>query len=736
MTNARLFCDFMTTPNPLYVPLYTLSQGSVLDKDSAQPLSAGIVRFYRDSSRNTFKEVYQLTGTSPNYTFVSLGYTLTLSDIGTFVDDQGDPVVPYLYPYDTDGNVDLYYATCYSSLDGVTPAVFQFDVEAIPHLDDSDTENAGNNFDNELSNPQFVDVLFYPTNADYTYTLSGSATVSVAPNWDIVVSGAGSLTVKRVAITPGDIPTNPPYALEVNSTGFSGSDITLRQRIYRNSYIFTNGALSGYFIVNAQDATSHTLTMTFNQSNGTPSGTTIATGSATSGGAWVEVKGSVTLPVSTSSDTAEDGYIDIDISIPIGAHIQITSLQLISTDAEISDENNVYDQQTIYRQQDHLAHYYKPQLAYKPIPSYTVGWDFPFNPCQELGPTVSATALGANKSRYIADQTIAFEAVSNVLSYSFSQVNGLTVTTTGSNSAFALVQYLDAREAKQLLLNTLSVKIRGNTSLSTLNAKVTLWWTADATLPVVSPGTNNSLVATLSGGKPATFNGTWTEVPRGYFNDASFQLNTTLSEYDFTGWNGSAGGGAATATYFAIVIGFATMATTQTATIQYCTLMLGDIATPPPAMSEVETLTILQQYYEKSYDQTVLPGANTAAGGFRGALIVPQYVRVNGGTTTLYPTTFFVPYNTPKRTIPGGSIYDPNTGTVSNLIAAVNTDGTVTSASVTIVGNWNAAGLQGTKGSGVASAATGALVSHASGATINFGYLTFQHVSDARLGVV
>jgi len=60
------------------------------------------------------------------------------------------------------------------------------------------------------------------------------------------------------------------------------------------------------------------------------------------------------------------------------------------------------------RQIDHLFHYYKPLLAYKPIPSALIGWDFPTNPAQ-FGVTGSTGAIGANKSAYAWDQTILFQ---------------------------------------------------------------------------------------------------------------------------------------------------------------------------------------------------------------------------------------------------------------------------------------------------------------------------------------
>ncbi len=114
--------------NPLYIPLFTIEE-VILDKDSGLPLSGGVVSFYRDSQRLSPKEIYKITGSSPDYSFISMGAVLTLGISGTFVDDNGDPFVPYAYPYDANGELDLYYVTVES--EGGVP---QFVREAVPTL--------------------------------------------------------------------------------------------------------------------------------------------------------------------------------------------------------------------------------------------------------------------------------------------------------------------------------------------------------------------------------------------------------------------------------------------------------------------------------------------------------------------------------------------------------------------------------------------------------------------------
>src|SRR5690606_27548529 len=144
------------------------------------------------------------------------------------------------------------------------------------------------------------------------------------------------------------------------------------------------------------------------------------------------------------------------------------------------------------------------------------------------GFSVAVSGLTANKSRYIADQTIAFESVGNVLSYSISETTGLTASTS-SATQFALIQYLDARTAHELLGQRLSMQMKAGVSLasSSLTGYVNLYWTADTALPVLTAATDNSLVSALTLGVPTTGNGTWNAVSRGNLGNAAFQLTPT-----------------------------------------------------------------------------------------------------------------------------------------------------------------------------------------------------------------
>lgn len=108
---------------------YTVFEDYFVDKLTGLPLSAGVVTFYKDKDRTVKKNVFQLTGSYPNYSFSVLPNPSTLSAVGTFQDGSGNNIVPYFYPYDADGNIELYYITVTSAAPGLVP---QFTRQAQP----------------------------------------------------------------------------------------------------------------------------------------------------------------------------------------------------------------------------------------------------------------------------------------------------------------------------------------------------------------------------------------------------------------------------------------------------------------------------------------------------------------------------------------------------------------------------------------------------------------------------
>lgn len=649
--------------NLLYVPLFTIEE-VILDKDTGLPLAGGVVSFYRDSQRATPKSVFQIAGTSPNYTFTDVGSVLTLGISGTFVDGSGDPFVPYAYPYDADGNVDLYYVTVESA-----GSVDQFTREAVPYLAGTNIpSNQRSSTENELSNTQFVEILF-PTSGSTILNVTGSNTVTpIAPNWDIVSSGTGTLTLQRLEPTASAIDTNPAYALSIAASAALGSEVTLRQRLNNTPSIMRGGFASGSLTVAVLSGGGSNISMTYAPSTGT-STAVIPSTSIVADGSYHVIANNAAIPQQVN-DPASTGYIDINITIPTSRTIAISSIQLVGTEVAVDIP---YDEQTTERQKDHLFHYYEDGLIFKPTPSYLVGWDFPLNPAQIFGNggTVAAQAVGANKSYYAWDQSIVFQTNdSGITTTRNKNEYGICFTPT-VNGQVALIQYLDGRQVGNILREQISVNIKANCALgTTLKCTVSLWYTKGSALPNIADGTNNSIVATLdANGKPATFNnptgGTWIEVPKTSAQDAVFTLGPDVIDYGFNIWNLNNLTEARDATFFAIVIGTASMDSITAPSPQFISVGMcsGSIPTIPAAQTPDEVLRECQYYYEKSYSPDTVAGSATQL-GVNQAITVPP-VSVGGGVEQMHVSSFYLRYKQTKRNSGALVLYSPGDAAAS-----------------------------------------------------------------------
>jgi hypothetical protein len=134
--------NYVIAPNP---------EQYYVDKTTGLPLAGGKVYFYSDVNRATPKPVYTLSGSPPNYSYVELPNPSILSAVGTFQDENGNNVIPYYYPYDVDGNVELYYIEVYSSDD-----VLQFTREAWPNIVQTAPLSSDESLFNFIPNGQFL----------------------------------------------------------------------------------------------------------------------------------------------------------------------------------------------------------------------------------------------------------------------------------------------------------------------------------------------------------------------------------------------------------------------------------------------------------------------------------------------------------------------------------------------------------------------------------------------------
>jgi len=241
-----------------YIPDISLSE-FLIDPETGLPITGGTVEFWEDEDRSQPKNVFQLTGSPPNYTYDVLPNPMDVVS-GIPVNENGVNVAIYYFPYDDLGNIQNYYIVMKNE-DGVVIN----EREAWPNLtageDPTQTENS---ITNELDNGQFAEVLFEP---QYGRTIVTGGAVSdefyeIAPRWFLRISSSDTATVlvERTSLEGSlNIETNPPYQLEITPEGGNITALALVQRLYHNPDIWANGYIAASLVATSLDGISHTI---------------------------------------------------------------------------------------------------------------------------------------------------------------------------------------------------------------------------------------------------------------------------------------------------------------------------------------------------------------------------------------------------------------------------------------------------------------------------------------------
>lgn len=195
-------------------------QEVILDKDTGFPLAAGVIKFYKDQARTEEKEVYRLSGSPPNYTYVSVGSEITLNSIGS------PPYPIYYFPYegvpDDDSNViELYYITVVSS-----GAVAQFTREGWPNSAKPIPVVGDEGLKNYIPNPQFIVHNTLPADATHAANQIRAASTNIAPGgWYFERPNSSAATdfvsFKRYTSYAANPTGNPRYAVNILTTSMS-----------------------------------------------------------------------------------------------------------------------------------------------------------------------------------------------------------------------------------------------------------------------------------------------------------------------------------------------------------------------------------------------------------------------------------------------------------------------------------------------------------------------------------
>lgn len=649
------------TPSPYLYACFPLQEYFV-NKDTGFPLAGGWVEFFSDEAFTVPKDVYTYSLSGGQWNEVNIGSTLVLSLVGTFQYSNAD-IIPFLFPYTgtiaNPGTYEPYFIRVWSGDPSVQGSVLQFTRSGWPP-DLSQNSNAIDNFDNSnngISNPEFSIVNFTVDPATGVFTIPQTVTsIEIAPGWRITRGGTGDIKIKQVLIT-ANFSASPSYALEID-VPITATSVKLIQRLNKSPRVYYGQYVSMSINALSFGLTSKPVKVTYTPNSGQAH--VIADGATTSNDQFSLITGvnnaSVKIDGTVNTSNPTVGYVDIVIDVPTSSLMQYSSMCLVTVPSATSLVAEVPS--TNAEQTNATFWYYKPELEYKPIPSYTLGWDFAMNPFQAQGTsavTYSPTAPG--KAAYIADQTILFQSTVNRIRAS--QVAGtLNLEVVNGNTSFALVQYLGPNEAMELLNNPVCSQLRAKIDSGTLVGQVNLYYTTAVTLPSLSGDSivgGDCLVTAVSTTTAApTLSAGWTAVPRSNLSTAYFTLSSTMSDFNFSGWSASV----TNAKFFAVVISFAEAAQNRTIQVQHCSLQKGYIPTAPAALSFGETLSGLQQYYEKSYNVEVLPKTTALYGSY-------AYVAyLVGGVSPNPQFALAVTYKVSKRAAP---TFVPIPTTYSNM---------------------------------------------------------------------
>lgn len=707
------------------------------DKDTGLLLAGGTVEFFCDDNRNNHKLVFELTGAPPNYAYSALPTTMTLGTAGQFVDPDGNDIKVYYYPYDDNGDIELYYIEVRNS-----EGTLQFTREGFPNLSSGNDPTAdGDAKSNMLVNPQFADINFNATDG-LTINYSGSTTteVDIAPGWTLSIAhtGSGTATVTRTALAANaNNVTNPPYALTL-TPGTNVSGFYLYQRLSNDPGIWSSkSATVPFYIASSVTTNSPTSLSVYYSPSGAGTEVLLDTINNVSG-LYQEDKATTLIDPADSTSTGETGYVDIQLRLATGAASTVTSVQALGTYSD--DENVRYEQLPVNMQKSNLFYYYNPILQEKPIPSWLVGWDFPLNPAQ-WGSAYGAAAIGIGKSAYVWDQTIVYQGTDSGFSASRDASGALKLTVAKNNTALALVQYIEQSVARDILSNRMSVHVAAKMANGAdVPFQVGIYYTTDAMLPDIKAANYLSLVSNVAAdGTITAGNGNWTAVGRSNLGIAKGTLTTNaaneFNEYKFKGWDADGAAYVESATYVAIVFAIGEMSAGDIVDIKSISLCSGDIPTRPAAQTLGQVLEECQRYWEQSYRSGVAAGTVTNDN----ALIKAQSAFLTGTTYTMATDGFSIEFRNEKYwNAPTVTIYNPVSGGSASVRGFVWGKGSASAGSGNIaMGSiWSASA--DTKGVTYDLAGYDESITEGSGAAGGWagGYIKLHYTVDSRLGVV
>lgn len=202
-------------------------ESAFLDKDTALPLANGTIWYKSDNDQTTLKPIYELTGTPPNYTYTPLPNPVVLNAAGQVVNNSGDVVVPYYFPYDANGDPEYYYIEIFNA-SSATPQKTQ---KGWPNAPIPGGTNTNIDEVNYVANPQFWphSDLYQVSIPDPTVGKVWTDEHAVAQGQWYFARGASStatdfVTFDRIGSYTDNPSESPRYACRVQCTVIDGTD--------------------------------------------------------------------------------------------------------------------------------------------------------------------------------------------------------------------------------------------------------------------------------------------------------------------------------------------------------------------------------------------------------------------------------------------------------------------------------------------------------------------------------
>lgn len=533
--------------------------------------------------------------------------------------------------------------------------------------------------ENQISNSNFSHINFVSP-----LVISAAGTYNIAPDWYLILTGAGTTTITQLILSGDQFPANPPppfpYALRFANSGWS--TVTLQQRFFNNGAIWSLGAITGSI-----EGRAITIPQTVSM-NYVPSNSSTAPGQPTAifskqfmTGDYQTINGAVDVNFTGNTNLGTSAYVDIQILLPATGTVDISNIQIIGQTSPLPITFNPltdipdYQQETDERIVDHLFHYYKSQLVTKPKRSLLTAWNFPLNPFQ-FGTTTVTTV--SSITSYVCDQTILHQEAASQLQIgrnTIDQRQNLVVkaVTAATQTRFALIQYIDPKTTMPFWSYVLSAFARARiVTVHGTSVRLKCRLIYRSSLP--SSIGNAEPISSWAANSDPTFAAGWTAIAP--LNDPAYVLLNSYATDEVSG------GTAYPAVSFDsfqmpeannsnMTLGIvvytmdnlnATSGTEDSIEFDKISLIPSYFGADAEAQTWDEVWRECQFYYERSYPLGTAVGANTAAG-------IRQFVDPLGGdysSTILYKTSFNLIYNQVKRSIPSTTFYSED-GTINNI---------------------------------------------------------------------